>query len=668
MHSKSLNSRYLIKNLFVLFFIFSAGITSAQQKQFNLESTTPIIPELLVDEYAADTTAHAFYIYEEGFSEIINTHEIFVKTNYQAKIKILDKEGFNEGNISIYAQQYSDYGDEIKNIEAATYNYEDGRLVKTALNENDIHIENERGYNLVKFTFPAMKPGSVLVYSYDKFSRNTYHFDNWFFQTNIPKKVSKFTEKIPGNYEYYTVKIGSHDMETSEPKIVKRCFAVRGAGNMAECLQRTYTMNDIPAFKEEKYLTSRMNFLNRLDYELLQIHQLDGTTTRLTKTWEDVDLEVKGDANLGRQLRRDKLVDDMLPAEIKSNSDKLEKAKEIYHFVQDNYTWNGDYQIYTDMNLKDLIKQKTGNVSALNVMLHNLLDAEGYEVYPVLAATRARGLPSRLHPSMGDYNYLFVMAMIDGKRYLLDATDKQLDFGRLPYRALNGYARKMDFKKGSEWIDIVPTDYSSVYYTDSLKVNADGTSEGISKQILKGYHALNYRNAIKGKSASEIFSSVADPTDHADATDVETVNLNEVEENLEITYTLQNKSQKINDMIYLNPFNFQFFTSNPFVNDRRTYPIDFGYKDAYMYASVIEIPENYSVVDLPEQKAIQMSGGGATLVFSTKQQDEHQINIQCRLSFKQALYGPEYYDAIKRFFNEIMEVQEKSVIVLKENS
>ena len=42
---------------------------------------------------------------------------------------------------------------------------------------------------------------------------------------------------------------------------------------------------------------------------------------------------------------------------------------------------------------------------------------------------------------------IYVQATINNKTYLLDATDKYLNFGQIPFRSLNQYGRLLDFKK-----------------------------------------------------------------------------------------------------------------------------------------------------------------------------------------------------------------------------
>jgi hypothetical protein len=135
----------------------------------------------------------------------------------------------------------------------------------------------------------------------------------------------------------------------------------------------------------------------------------------------------------------------LIDESIVNEPDLLKKAIGIYKYVQDNYTWDGKYGIFNNVSVKDLIKNKSGKVSEINILLHNLLDEYGIEVMPVLLSTRDNGLPTQIYPVMSDFNYLIVQASIDGKTFLLDATDDYLSFGEIPFRCLNHYGRLMYF-------------------------------------------------------------------------------------------------------------------------------------------------------------------------------------------------------------------------------
>src|SRR5690606_4529741 len=71
------------------------------------------------------------------------------------------------------------------------------------LAKKDIYTDNiNEAYDMVKFTVPNVKEGSVIDYRYKVESPFLYNFNSWRFQSDIPKIFSQYTTTIPANYRY----------------------------------------------------------------------------------------------------------------------------------------------------------------------------------------------------------------------------------------------------------------------------------------------------------------------------------------------------------------------------------------------------------------------------------------------------------------------------------
>ena len=496
-----------MNKFYLALLLLCSSLLNAQNSKFNTKIHSITRGDLEATSYSPDTTANAIYIFEEGFSRIDKSKDYNIVTSYSAKLKIFNKEGFDEANIEIPLGKNDKKKERLSNLRAYTYNLENGKITKQTVSSNQVFTEELENYDIAKFTFPNVQPGSVLIYSYEIESPFIFNFNTWQFQDYIPKAYSKFTAKIPANYEYYTTLRGGMKLVTDTTTVVKRCISFGNTSSPADCIKSVYAMEDIPAFKSEKFMTAKKNYIGRIDYELKQITHLDGYKAKYTKEWEDVDKELETNSSIGRQLKKDRLVDDLLPETISSLDNDLEKAKKIYRFVQEEFKWNEKYDIFDEMRIRNVLDERTGNVLEINAILHNLFVSEGFTVFPVMAATRNKGFPTKVHPVLSDFNYFFIQLNLGEEQYYLDATEKNLDFGRLPYRALNEYARLMDFENGSKWINIIPDSFSNQFYRDIIKINPDGTATGYSQQVFSGYNALNLRNKIENLANDEIFNS-----------------------------------------------------------------------------------------------------------------------------------------------------------------
>ena len=638
------------------------SINIYSQSVFNSENFTVTSADLETNFYEKDSTANALVLYEYGNS-YVDDRDFRLKTEIKKKIKIFNKQGFNKATIQIYLYNKDRRREKVTNIMATTYNVENGLVTKTQLNENDIieEVYNENN-SIIKFTFPNLKEGSVINYSYMIDSPFMFKYKEWDFQEDIPKLYSEYNTSIPGNWEYNIRLVGYLNLTNMEESIEKTCLEV-GNGGKANCINTIYRMKDIPAFIMEDFMTTKENYLSRLEYELKTFKDFRGLTNNYTKTWKTVHSEIKSDKNLGKQLGNNSYTKELLPSNITDELDVLKKATDIYKYVQTNYTWNEKYSIWNDVSVKDLINNKSGKVSEINMLLYNLLESQDFDVTPVLISTRDNGLPTKLYPVISDFNYLIVQIKINDNTYLLDATDKYLAFGQLPFRCLNQYGHLLDFKTNGSWIDLNPTNITTTHYRVDLKLEDNDILLGKINANTIGYHALpikkkyydnkiDYLKKYKEKYHSIIFLNHTVSSE--DKTSYEFL------EEFEIEYQAEN----IGGNLYINPFLFKLMDENPFKLQERTYPIDFGFKDTYLYTLKIDLNENYDVLETPEDLNIGLPNNKGLLIFTTKVVD-NSILMYFKFNFKEAIYNPDYYESLKMFMGTIIDVQKNSLLVLK---
>ena len=649
---------------FILLFLVSSLFIYSQEKN-KPQDYRVSLSDLKLTSYAKDSTANALVLYEYGKSHV-DPSSYKLRTEEKHKIKILNQEGFKNANISIhlYKSDNNRY-EKVENIIASTYNLIDGEVIITKLDGSNIYREEyDENHTLVKFTLPNIKEGSVITYSYNLISPFMFNYKGWNFQGDIPKLYSEYCASIPANWEYNIKLIGSKKLFINESDVKKECLT-GGNGGVANCFETRYAMKDMPAFIEEDYMTSKSNYLARVEYELKIFTQFDGRQNFYTKTWKTVDDDLKKEKTIGRQLSKSIKAEEILPLNIINETDPLKKAKAIYQFTQENYSWNNEFRIFNNVSVKDLIKNKSGNATAINIFLKILLEETGINTKPVLLSTRGNGFATKIFPVISEFNYLIVQVTIDEKTYLLDATDDYLSFGEIPFRCLNQYGRLIDFKKGSEWIDIEPSKKSSTFYNVELNIDANNNFTGSIKTKRTGYKALvakkNYfPNPVAYVEKLENNSPYIEITNHEISSNDKTNP--DFSESYQIEYTPGNTG----DIQYLNPFFTKFFAETPFKLQERTYPIDFGYKDTYFYMFKLNFDNNFNVIEQPKDLVLTLPNDAGLISFST-QVIGNSVNLLFKIDFKESIYPPEFYPYLKEFMSKIVNIQTNSIIALKKN-
>ena len=616
------------------------------------------------EAFAKDTTASAIYLYEYGYNYFdIRNKYIYLVTEYHAKVKILKKEGFDRANIEIPYYTNGDRYEKVLDVKAITHNGE----TKTFLHPKDVYdIDDGENWSHKAFTFPDVRVGSVLEYSYEVQSPFHFNLSGWDFQSDIPKVYTEYNARIPGNWVYNRSLIGELPLETNDAHVKNDCFYIVGYG-VADCEILKYAMSDVPAFEEdESFMLSGRNYRSKLEFELSEYHNLKGFTEKFTKTWKDVDKEFKTDKDLGRQLRKKNFFEENVPNDLLETGDLLHRAKAIYAFTKNHFNWNEQYGIWRNNNVKRAFENKKGNAAEINIALINLLNAAGIKANMMLIGTRKRGLPKRSHPVMSDFNYIIAKVDIDGKSYLLDATQDNMPFGMLPFRCLNYYGRVMDFENKSYWFDIVPENKNKKLIRAQMELDLEKElAIGKFNATSMGYEGVSEWGSLKSNSEEEYLDELASEvssdfylTSHKVVEDRSNDKLLLQQFDFEIENVVQGET------IFLNPNIIKFFPSNPFKVSERHYPIDFGYKRSYSFNLNIKIPEGYAVKSIPEHRAVALPDNLGHLQFQC-QSNNKAISVLFTFKLNAAHFKSDNYPFLKTFFQQAVDAQTKSYIVLE---
>ena len=614
--------------------------------------------DITTNVFEMDSTANALVLYEYGKSQITES-DLELVTEYKKKVKILKREGFDAATIEILLYRNENKRESVRDISAATYTLVNGVVERTELKKEDIFSEAySENYKLVKFTLPKLKVGSVFTYSYVIDSPFLFNYYEWSFQEDIPKIYSEYDTSIPAIFQYNIKLRGFQELDVHESDIRKECVTYNLASTY--CTKVKYVMKDIPAFVEEDYMTTKNNYLSKIEYELKSIQNFSGEITNYTKTWKSVDYDIKKNRKLGTELRKKSVVKNVLPVAIVEEPDLLEKAKKIYEYVQDTYVWNNEYLFFDEVSLKNIVNEKSGDIAEINGLLYALLHKHGVEAYPVLLSTRKNGVPTKLFPVLSEFNYVLVKVAVDGKDYLLDASDKDLIFGQIPFRCLNEYGRMLDFENESEWVPIKANKNSRIAFGVNLKMDNNGQLQGVVKSNYSGYHALN-----KKKEEVDFEKAYLDENEEIDIVSYSIVNNGKengrYQEVFEIEYSADDSNT---ELLYMDPFLIKFFTKNPFQLQRRSYPIDFGFKDSYTYFYAIEVGDAYEIVEYPDNIIVQLPNGKGEVKLNCSVVG-NKLQMTFFLIFREALYNHEYYEGLKLMMKHTIDAQTKSLIVLK---
>jgi hypothetical protein len=628
--------------------------------------------EIAMQKYDKDTSAHAVVLNEFGKSRIdaTNDDKISLIYQYHVKIKIFDKEAFDQGNVEIHLYSSKDGEDveEVSDIKGVTtYTDDNGMVRKTDLDASKTYrTKDNMHWSTLKFAMPALRNGCVIEYSYQIVSPYFENFHPWLFQSDIPKVYSEYDVHIPAFWTYNASIRGALKLTKNVSEVERDCFSSHGA--KCDCSHMTYGISNIPAFIDEDYMTAGKNFLSAIYFELAEYtNPYDGTKYKLAKEWKDVDYELKHNEDFGSQLRKKDFFKDKITPVIAGKTDDLDKAKAIYAYIQKNIKWNDFYATESEEGIRKALDNHTGNVADINLSLAAALGAAGLNAEAVLLSTRDHGVINRLYPVVTEFDYVITKVDIGDKSYLLDATDKLMPFGMLPLRCLNDQGRVMSLDKPSYWIDLNTSQRESNTYTLDLTLQPDGKIKGTVTHYSIGYAAYEEREKIKR------FNSVDEYVEDLNAksgkykilkSDIE--NLDSLDLPLSEKYEVEISEYKNmdHDRLGFNPFILDRRSVNPFKLAERSYPVDWGMPSVTRFSLTMHLPDEYVIESNPQNVNVALPNNGGRFLTSFENIGSNTFTFSHVEQFNKSIYAPEEYPYLKELYNNII-LSEKAEIIFK---
>jgi Domain of Unknown Function with PDB structure (DUF3858) len=624
------------------------------------------LKELEMQTYPLDSSASSLVLNEFGEVYFDNENGKMI-VEYHKKLKILKKEGVDQANFSILLRKGDARKEELISVEGITYYLADGKPKSAALEKKATFFEENPTYTKVKFTLPNAMVGSTIEVKYKITSPFIFNLYPWEFQSDIPKVQSEFWALIPGNYSYNASLRGFLKLSMDESELVKECFSFGSA--KADCGLLKFGMKNIPAFKEEEFMTAKSNFLSAINFELEQIKYFDGRVDKITKEWRDVEEELNNHTDFGSQIKKARnLFEKEVSVLIAGVTDPLEKAKKIYNWIKPQYNWNDYLGKYTENGIKKSFETKKGNVGDINLSLLGALQAAELQANPVILSTRANGLPNNLYPVLSDFNYVVVQLTVGENSFLLDATDHFMPFGLLPEMCLNGKGRLLA-KKVSLDVDLSPRAKQKSVTTISLKLNEDGALQGSLQINAFDYQALESRKTILSYSnRGDYIKALEKKWNAKEIKNYEVTNLQELEktlaEKMEITFDAHDATNV--NQIYFNPFIGGRWSGNPFKSNERIFPVDFGVAQEETFLLTLEYPANFHLDEIPKNVALAMPNKGGRFLFSCTNLG-NKLNISYSLNLTKAIYDAAEYHSLKELFARIVQLRQTDLVLIKNN-
>ncbi len=294
------------------------------------------------------------------------------------RIRILKRTGFDAATIKIPLYISGSSLEKVSGLKASTYTLEDGKVVETKLDSKSIFTDKvTKHLNYEKFTFPALKEGAVLEYSYTMTSPFMFNLQPWEFQGAYPRLWSEYQVDIPEFLKYAMIAEGYLPYKINSKESHMSSFHVTLPGGSEaddhglisdEVVTHRWVMANVPALKEEPYTTTVDNYVSKIEFQLSGLQFQGGIYHDLIGNWRGVCDELMKEDDFGGDLGRgNSWMDDDLKTITKDAGSNLEKAERIFAFVRGNFTCTAHDGLWLGNSLKTIYKNKSGNVKRRSI-------------------------------------------------------------------------------------------------------------------------------------------------------------------------------------------------------------------------------------------------------------------------------------------------------------
>ncbi len=647
------------RSFFLLILFCVLGISASAQKIALPFGDIPR-SDLEMTEYKPDPDASAVILSDRGVATLFYVNNGFrIEFDRNVRIKILNTDGLDYANVEIpYLRD-----DLLNRVKASTYNLFNDSIVETPVNPKEfIKDKSSKYHQTLRIAFANVIVGSVIEYQYRHVTEYIYRFIPWEFQAEIPTRFSEFTAEYNDFFDYKALIKGDATV-ISKSTSNKNVFV--GSYRTTANIHR-WVGNAIPAFKREPYITGVKDYFIKLDFELAGTNFPGGGYKVLTPIYKDLPKKVLEREDFGGALRKTSFLAKPTQEVIEScEGDELAKLKAIREYVSNKILWDGEYRFGVTDNLKKVFKRERGTSAEVNLILIAMLREANLKVDPVILSTRSNGV---LHPSMAmlqGFNHVIARVQVGDKSYLIDATEPLLPYNLLPFQSLNSRGRIVN-EENSNWVDLSNDEINITTIDAEVEIDSLGVMKGRVKKSYLGYDGFRVRRFVKLESEKGYRDWLMSNHPNWDIRDLTLQNLDSLSEyvNEQFEFTTTSGGEPTDIGLIINPNIHITDFSNPFANEKRKYPIDFGCPEMLTYTAVIKIPEGYEIEEMPSSINIKLPEKGGAFLFACKKVG-NTITVQSRLSINQIRFEAKKYNSLRDFYTLAIRKQSELIILKK---
>ena len=655
----------------LLFLINAVFLLPAQTIPVNTAFGEVSDEEVRMTVYEPDTTAPVVLLYRKvdvalridmdaSYSQYVTTHE---------RWKVLKDDGKDVADYELFYVDAQNYHEKITKIKVITFNLEANGSISQKQMSRDYLFDKKYFNNTRRISFTAedVRVGSVIEVTYEQILPHCDIEDIYMQSGSYPVNLCEVEVSYP---EYFTYNYRTNgDLTLCEMRRddTNETAIFRGGNSLDYNLKHDYYIaKDIPRLRKEPACACPEQYRLALVYSI-QKYIVPGLVERYYSTsWAQIDQRFK-ESNYAAPFKSRFKGMELLAAMASGNSDE-ERLVSLWSAVRETVTWNKRDRINAQDPTQTL-KARSGSSADINALLASVLNACGYTAEPVLIRTREHGDLDEYHITETQFTTVSLRVRTpENKAYYLNAVgDESTYLNVLEPRLLVEKARLVHLDGNGEWVDIAgsqKTGDNSFVQNVMVHLNAsvdrlDGTSE-ISARNQCAYSIL----ASKKRFDSE--DEWIQSRELKESIDISKMTLEQENPSGKVVlkYEFEKDLDRSADYLYIPVFLEAKHLDGSFQAETRNLPIDYEYRDRTFYRFSLEIPEGYTVDQLPKAHNEFCSVARQSSFSLRSALEGNSVIVQFNLNINTARIPASGYREFRTFWEKLGGA-ERSFIVLK---
>ena len=567
------------------------------------------------------------------------------------RIKIFNDKGLDEAKVRI--EYYGgDNNENVSDITAETVTLNDNVIQYTPVDKSLIYKQTiDKEKKVIVFTFPNVKPGSVVEFKYKWTTPYAGNFPDWFFIDDIPTRYSEFQAEFSKDYTFKSIE------RVTQPFAKDTSFFVNGKDNK-QGKKYIWALNNIHTLKDEQYITSMMDNAQCVLFQITGYSERtwDATITDLLK-FDDFGGQLDTTINLNGQEK--------IMAKVNAMKTQDEKIAYIFNLVKSTITYNDFYGIYTDDGIKKAWNKKTGDASEINLLIYHFLKKAGIDVYTMLVNRYGKIDPR--YASTHQVNKTVDYIRVDStKQYVLDATNKYYVYNEIPFYLLNSNGLMIDPNhKNSAFIRLDNESPAKKVVFINAEITSGGKMTGTTQINDFSYNRTFVLKDYKDDGESKYKDELRESDNNLKILSFKMENMEAdslpLTQNIDFSLDLTGSDE---NYIYFSPNLFTGFKTNPFLSEERFSDIDFKYLNNCTIGGHYKIPAGYKVDAMPKNVSLSMPDKSITLKRIIGEEDGY-IQVHYVVNFKRSLFLKGEYLSLRDFYKKLHELLNEEVVLKK---